>query len=69
MRRKELIIKHNLIEAIGGTNDLDGNEKELLQYIVKSVVESKEHLNYLIIFASFILAIAVDVFLEFFYKV
>lgn len=65
-KRKKLIIKHELISKINKAENLDENDKELLEYIVSSIVKSREHLNYLFIFISSIVAIAIDIILEVF---
>lgn len=64
IKRKKLIIAHGLIDKISNSNAFKEEDKELLEYIVSSVVKSREHYNYLFIFASSIIAIAVDILLE-----
>ena len=62
-KRKSLINKHDLISKVQELKELGEEDKELLGYIVSSIVKSKEHLNYIFIFASSILAIVVDLVL------
>jgi hypothetical protein len=64
IKRKNLIIKHKLIHKINDSAEFPEEDKELLEYIVSSVVKSREHYNYLFIFVSSIIAIAIDILLE-----
>ena len=63
-KRKKLIIQHDLIQKVHAAQDFNDDDKELLSYIVSSIVKSREHINYLFIFASSIVAIIVDISLE-----
>ena len=65
MKRKKVIIEHDLIAKVNNSTDFPLQDKELLEYIVTSIVKSKEHYNYLFIFASSIVAIMVDIILEY----
>ena len=68
-KRKSLIIKHDLIRKINNIQEIDAGDKELLEYIVTSIVKSKEHINYMFIFVSSIIAIIIDLILEYLHSV
>jgi len=63
LRRKRLIINHDLITKIGTIDSMESNDKETLEYIVTSIVKSREHINYMFIFASSLVAIVIDLIL------
>ncbi len=63
-KRRELILKHDLISKINHTDQFDENDKEVLYYILSSIIKSKENINYLFIFASSTVAIIIDFVLE-----
>jgi len=62
-KRKSLILKHDLPRKIQQLENIDDNDKELLEYLVTSIVSSKEYINYLFIFVSSIAAIVIDLIL------
>ena len=62
-RKKALVNKHDLIEKIKNIQGMDDRDKELIEYLVTSVVKSKENINYLFIFVSSIAAIVIDLIL------
>ena len=64
-KRKNLIITHGIIPKINASKEFDENDKELIEYILSSIIKSKEHLNYLFIFASSFAAIMIDLMLEY----
>ena len=66
-KRKSLILKHDLIRKINNIQEIDSGDRELLEYIVTSIVKSKEHINYMFIFISSIVAIIIDLVLEYLY--
>lgn len=63
LKRKRLIINNGLISKIGSLQELASNDRELLEYVVTSIVKSREHINYMFIFASSIVAIIIDLIL------
>lgn len=63
-KRKKTILDNNLIEKIAGEARLSENDRELLQYLMSSIVKSKENINYLFIFVLSLLAIALDFFIS-----
>jgi len=66
-KRKKLITKHELLKKINNANDINQDDKELLEYIVLSIVKSKENLNYLFIFSTSFIAIIIDLLLNHYY--
>ncbi len=64
-RRKNTIAKHNLIEKVRGEECLDGEDKDVVLYILNSVKHSREDINYVVIFALSVIAIVTDLCLWF----
>jgi len=62
-KRKSLIVRHDLLSKVGKIQGIDSDDKELLEYILMSIVKSKEYINYMFIFVSSIAAIVIDLIL------
>jgi hypothetical protein len=63
-KRKKTILDNNLIKKISGEACLSENDRELLHYLMSSIVKSKENVNYLFIFVLSLIAIALDFFIS-----
>ena len=59
-KRKRAVQDHHLIEKISSEQSLSQDDREVLVYLLSSIMKSPEHINYLIIFAFSILAIGID---------
>ena len=66
-RRKKAISDFQLIEKIQSHNTLTATDREILNYILRSIKLSPENINYLIIFLFSLLAIAMDIGLSYFF--
>lgn len=62
-KRKKTILDNRLITKIAGEGCLSENDRELLLYLMSSIVKSKENINYLFIFVLSLVAIALDFFI------
>ena len=62
-KRKKIIRDSELIKKLSKNDDLSDNDREMLSYVLSSLVKSKESLNYFFIFATSILAIVLDMFI------
>lgn len=62
-KRKKTIQENDLLAKIRSKADLSVNDRELLEYVLSSLVKSKEGINYLFIFILSIIAIALDFFI------
>jgi len=62
-KRKRAIRENRLLEKIREEGRLDQEDRELIAYVLSSVMVSKEHINYLFIFLLSILAILADILL------
>jgi hypothetical protein len=62
-KRKKAIRANLLLEKIRGHKEIDDGDRELIAYVLASIVKSKEHINYLFIFLLSILAIGADILL------
>ena len=67
-KRKHAIQDHRLIERIGSTSGLSGDEREALAYLLQSIKRSPENINYLIISCFSLIAIAADLLIDHFLK-
>ncbi len=67
-RRKKAINEFQLIEKIQSGNSLSTTDREVLNYILRSIKLSPENINYLIIFLFSLLAIGMDITLSYFLK-
>lgn len=61
-KRKNAIRKHQLLEKLSSRQILSDDDRDVLVYLLTSLKKSPENLNYLIIVAFSILAIAIDLF-------
>lgn len=63
-KRVKLIQEHDLINAVAGTNlrqdQIDANE-----YILTTLLSTKEKWNYIVIFVTSLLALAIGIYLDF----
>lgn len=59
-KRRQAIAQFKLIEKIEANVCLGAEDREVVVYLLSSLVKSRENLNYLIIFLLSILAVAVD---------
>lgn len=64
-KRKNTIKKNRLIEKVRDEECLAGEDKDLVLYLLNSIRSSKEDINYAVIFALSVLAIAADLWLWF----
>ena len=64
-RRVDLIKNHDLIEAVKKTN-LSNEQIEANEYILTTLLSTKEKWNYIVIFISSLLAIILGIYLDFF---
>lgn len=62
-RRREIIVRHKLIEKISNADQLDEIAREANLYILRSITRSKELFNYAFICLLSIAALILDVFL------
>lgn len=62
-KRRQAIEQFRLIEKIQANECLAGEDRDVVVYLLSSLVKSKENLNYFIIFLLSILAMAADLFL------
>lgn len=61
-KRKRAINKHRLLEKLSAQQTLSSDDRDVLIYLLTSLKKSPENLNYLIIVAFSIIAIAIDLF-------
>lgn len=64
-KRVDLIKKHDLIKAVSATN-LSKDQIEANEYILTTLLSTKEKWNYIVIFVTSILAIILGIYLDFF---
>ena len=65
-KRKKAVSEHRLMEKVEQLDSLSEEDREVLIYLLNSIRKSPEHLNYLIIFAFSLVAIAIDLVFIFF---
>lgn len=63
-RRRHAIMDSGILDKLTEDRPLTAEEKENTLYLLRSIVRTKEHWNYLAIFILSILAIAVDITLS-----
>lgn len=63
-RRRHIITRHELLQAIEANTELDPVKQQALVYILRSVVRSKELFNYMFICVISIIALAIDFFID-----
>ena len=66
-KRKRAVRKHQLIEKLSANQTLTPDDIKVLTYLLTSIKKSPENLNYLIISAFSILAIAIDLAFVYFW--
>lgn len=59
-KRKKTILNNHLLTKIRSGACLSDYDRDLLEYLMASIVKSKENINYLFIFILSIVAIAID---------
>lgn len=64
-KRKKTIETYHLIERIRSGEHLSATERAVLTYLLRSIKQSPENINYLIIFLFSLVAIAADLILAF----
>ncbi len=64
-RRFKLIQQHNLMEKMKNAN-LNKEEQEAMEYILKTLTSTKEKWNYIFIFAMSIVGLVAGLYLDFF---
>ncbi|MEJ2688703.1 MAG: hypothetical protein P8130_01885 [Deltaproteobacteria bacterium] len=62
-KRKKAVRDNHLLEKIQRGAKLDPDDREIVAYVLSSIIKSKEHINYLFIFLLSILAIGADIIL------
>jgi len=62
-KRKMTIIDNRLLEKIREPDTLDPEDRERIEYVLSSLVKSKENINYLFIFVLSVLAVGADLLL------
>lgn len=61
-RRRSLIIRRNLIEKLSHAHFADPYDQQAAQYVLRSIVRSKELFNYTFIWGLSIAALLIDLF-------
>lgn len=64
-KRVKLIIEHDLIASVAKTN-LHKDQIEANEYILTTLLSTKEKWNYIVIFVTSILALIIGLYLDFF---
>lgn len=62
-KRKMTIVGNRLLEKIREQDTLDPEDMDRIEYVLSSLVKSKENINYLFIFVLSVLAVAADLVL------
>lgn len=62
-KRKKAIRENRLLEKIRTPGEISSQDRELIEYVLSSIIKSKENLNYLFIFILSIIAVGVDILL------
>lgn len=70
-KRSDIIINHRLREKLDNNtlDELNGEDKEALGYVLGTLISSKEKWNYYIIFISSALALIAGIIFDFFVKI
>lgn len=66
-KRVELIKQHDLISSVQKTN-LSKDQIEANEYILTTLLSTKEKWNYIVIFATSIIAVIIGIYLDFWVK-
>jgi len=64
-KRKKAIEDFSLIEKVKAGHCMEGEDREVILYLLSSIKSSPEDLNYAIIFLLSVIAIAADIYLTF----
>lgn len=64
-KRVKLIEEHDLIKAVAKT-DLKQDQIEANEYILTTLISTKEKWNYIVIFVTSLLALVIGIYLDFF---
>lgn len=64
-KRADLIRDYKLIEKTQKCDNLQGNEKEAIGYILNTLLSTKEKWNYIFIFLMSIIAFIIGIYLDF----
>lgn len=62
-KRKKAIEEYGLIAKIEGKAELSAIDRQVVAYLLSSIKQSRENLNYLFIFVLSIIAVLLDIFL------
>jgi len=65
-KRKRAVDNYHLIEKVESGSALSQGDRDVLIYLLSSIKQSPENINYLIIFLFSLLAIAADIILSYF---
>lgn len=63
-KRKRVIRENYLLSKLSQNKEITKADKELISYILSSLIKSKESMNYFFIFIMSILAILLDIFVS-----
>ena len=64
-KRKRVITENRLLEKIKAQKDLSADEREMIAYVLSSLVKSKENINYLFVVILSLIVLVVDLFITF----
>lgn len=67
-KRVKLIRDHDLIKAVAASPNLTPEQIEANEYILQTLLSTKEKWNYIVIFATSVMAIFVGLYLDFWVK-
>ena len=62
-KRKKAVAEYHLIEKLEQEVDLGGEDRQVLIYLLSSIRNSRENINYLFIFVLSVLAVLLDIIL------
>ncbi len=65
-KRRQAVIDYDLLGKVRRGDKLDAADREVLEYLLASLLRSRENINYMMIFVLSVLAVAADVVLSFF---
>ncbi|ADH85409.1 hypothetical protein [Desulfurivibrio alkaliphilus] len=65
-KRKRVITANRLLEKLKAEGELNRDDRLLLDYVLSSVVKSKEHVNYIFIVVISIIVVVIDLWLTVF---
>jgi len=63
-KRKKAIRQYALLDKLRGQEELSGEERQVLVYLLSSLAKSREEQNYLLIFILSIVAVVADLLLS-----